>query len=45
MIPTTLYVTTLLVAAAARVYSAEYYPVELGAKSIHDVAAVSSNPY
>lgn len=38
MIPTTLYVTTLLVAAAARVYSAEYYPVELGAKSIHDVA-------
>ena len=44
MIPTTLYVTTLL-AAAAGVYSAEYYPVELGAKSIHDVAVVSSNPY
>jgi len=35
---TLLYVTTLLLSAAAGVYSAEHYPVELGAKYIHDVA-------
>jgi len=36
--------TTLYVTLAAGVYAAEYFPVELGAKSIHDVAVVSGNP-